>query len=75
MIADGGTWTRTMSPPQDFESCAAANSATSAHNDIYYTILFLMCQHFFRKKVSKFDYVCELGEMFDDNLFGIPVIP
>jgi len=44
-------------------------------NDIYYTILFLMCQHFFRKKVSKFDYVCELGEMFDDNLFGIPVIP
>jgi len=21
-----------------------------------------MCQHFFRKKVSKFDYVCELGE-------------
>lgn len=27
------------------------------------------------KKVSKFDYVCELGEMFDDNLFGIPVIP
>ena len=38
-----------MSPPQDFESCASANSATSAHNDIYYTILFILCQPVFKK--------------------------
>ena len=62
------TWAEPTEQNRPQQKAGANNSIILGH--------FQKClTHFFRKKVSKFDYVCELGEMFDDNLFGIPVIP